>query len=90
MAIVWAGPDAVAAGLRTLRPALQYLAGELPVDEGQVMPLLASHNTVRLRFDIETADYLHLHKADASFPHNQARIWLQGQLRLCGGILCCA
>ena len=30
---------------------------------------VASHNTVRMRFDIESADYLHLHKPDASFPH---------------------
>ena len=55
-------------GLRCLRPAVQYMAGELPVDEGFVLPVLASHNTVRMRFDIEAADYLHLMKADASFP----------------------
>ena len=63
------GPEAVQAGLRCLQPAVQYLAGELPVDAGQVLPLLASHNTVRMRFDIESADYLHLMKTDASFPH---------------------
>jgi protein arginine N-methyltransferase 7 len=33
-----------------------------------VLPLLAVHNTVRLRFDIEEAEYLHLAKTDASFP----------------------
>lgn len=33
-------------GLRCLRPAVQYIAGELPVDEGLVLPLVASHNTV--------------------------------------------
>jgi protein arginine N-methyltransferase 7 len=48
---------------------MQYLHGELPVEEGLVLPLLASHNTVRMRFDIEAADYLHLMKPDASFPH---------------------
>ena len=34
------------AGLRSLQPAVQYLAGELPVDQGAVLPLMASHNTV--------------------------------------------
>ena len=96
------GPEAVAQGLRSLGPALQYLAGELPVEPGLVLPMVgrglglsgervrtasahrqltprscalpapsqvASHNTVRMRFDIESADYLHLHKPDASFPH---------------------
>ena len=56
------------AGLKTLGPALQYLAGELPMDAGAVIPLQASHNTVRLRFDLEEADYLHLVKPDAAFP----------------------
>ena len=65
------GPDAdeAASGERYLQPALQYLAGELRVDPGTIMPVIASHNTVRMRFDIETADYLHLMKTDASFPH---------------------
>ena len=35
------------AGLKTLGPALQYIAGELPVGTGEVLPLLATHNTVR-------------------------------------------
>ena len=56
------------AGLKTLGPAIQYLAGELPVEQGAVIPLLASHNTVHLRFDLEDADYLHLAKPDAAFP----------------------
>lgn len=64
------GPEAVAEGLRSLQPALQYIAGELPVDAGQVLPMAASHNTVRLQFDVESADYLHLHKRDASFPQH--------------------
>lgn len=49
-------------------PAVQYLAGELSVEQGTVLPLMASHNTVRMRFDIEEAEYLHLAKPDAAFP----------------------
>jgi len=56
------------AGMPSLGPALQYLAGEMLVEQGSVMPLLASHNTVRTRFDIEQAEYLHLAKPDATFP----------------------
>lgn len=56
------------AGLKTLGPAVQYLAGELPVERGSVIPLQASHNTVRMHFDIKEADYIHLAKTDASFP----------------------
>jgi hypothetical protein len=59
------------AGLQTLRPAVQFLAGEMRVDEGTVLPILATHNTVRMRFDMEQADYLFLAKADAAFPQNQ-------------------
>ncbi len=54
-----------------MQPAVQYLAGELRVDAGEVLPVLATHNTVRLRFDIEEAEYLHLAKPDAAFPANQ-------------------
>lgn len=56
------------AGMASLGPALQYLAGEMVVEQGSVMPLLASHNTVRMRFDVEQAEYLHLAKPDATFP----------------------
>ena len=56
------------AGLRTLGPAVQYLPGELRVEAGTVLPLLASHNTVRMRFDVEAAEYLNLARTDASFP----------------------
>ena len=49
-------------------PALQYLAGEMSVEAGQVMPLVARHNTVRMQFHVEQAEYLHLAKPDASFP----------------------
>lgn len=34
----------------------------------QVLPLLATHNTVRMRFDVEAAEYLNLARTDASFP----------------------
>ena len=47
---------------------MQYLAGELRVEAGQVLPVLATHNTVRLRFDVKAAEYLHLAKPDAAFP----------------------
>ena len=40
----------VSAGLKTLGPALQYIAGELPVKAGEVLPILATHNTVRPSF----------------------------------------
>ncbi|GHP04547.1 hypothetical protein PPROV_000330100 [Pycnococcus provasolii] len=65
----------------TLRPAVQYLAGEIRVtaDRGYeadgsgraitTMPLLCTHNTVRMRFDVERAEYMHLNRADASFPN---------------------
>ncbi len=29
---------------------------------------MCTHNTVRMRFDLERAEYNHLHRADASFP----------------------
>ena len=47
---------------------MQYLPGELRVEARQTLPLLATHNTVRLRFDLEAAEYLHLARPDASFP----------------------
>ena len=51
-----------------MQPAVQYLAGEMRVSAGDVLPLLATHNTVRLRFDVEAAEYLHLTRQDAAFP----------------------
>ena len=33
-------------GLRSLGPALQYLAGDLAVEADTVLPVQASHNTV--------------------------------------------
>ncbi|PSC69443.1 arginine methyltransferase [Micractinium conductrix] len=64
------GPEAVAEGLRSMQPAVRYTAGELSVAAGTVLPVVASHNTVRLRFDVESAEFLNLHKPDASFPHS--------------------
>eukprot|EP00210_Caulerpa_lentillifera_P006726 g6428.t1 len=52
----------------SLHPSIQFMAGELEVKEGTVYPLVCSHNTIRFRFDIEEAEYLHLTKADLSFP----------------------
>ena len=42
----------------SLQPALQYLAGSLPVQQGMILPLLASHNTIRLSFDIEEGAHM--------------------------------
>jgi hypothetical protein len=55
----------------SMQPALQYMAGELRVDRGDVLPLLATHNTVRMRFDLEEAEYLNLATPDATFPVQQ-------------------
>ena len=60
--------DLCKAGMQSLGPAVQYLAGELSVEAGTVLPLEASHNTVRMLFHVEEGDYLHLAKPDASFP----------------------
>ena len=55
----------------SMQPALQYMAGELRVDRGDVLPLLVTHNTVRMRFDLEEAEYLNLATPDATFPVQQ-------------------
>jgi hypothetical protein len=79
------------AGLRCLQPALQYIAGELRVDEGMVMPVTASHNTVRMRFDVESTDYLNLYKPDASFPHcHFAMLADEGRLQVWRPVLDCS
>ena len=67
------GPEIISEtpkGKRFLQPALQYLAGELLVEARSVLPIVATHNTVGMKFDIESADYIHLYKHDASFPHH--------------------
>jgi protein arginine N-methyltransferase 7 len=65
------GPEAVEAGLKSLRPAVQFLKGQMLVNEEDVIPLVAMHNTVRIRFDIQDAEYVCLSRPDASFPQNQ-------------------
>jgi protein arginine N-methyltransferase 7 len=60
--------------VKTLQPALQYLPGELAVEAGMVLGLRCSHNTVRMRFDLEREEYVHLYKEDASFPRYQFSI----------------
>ena len=62
------GPDG---GMTSLRPALQYLPGELAVEAGRTAALRCSHNTVRLHFMLDEAEYTHLAKPDASFPPHQ-------------------
>ncbi|GAX85622.1 hypothetical protein CEUSTIGMA_g13037.t1 [Chlamydomonas eustigma] len=54
----------------SIQPALQYMAGSLAVHPQMVLPLLASHNTVRLKFDLEEGEYQYLHKRDASLPRH--------------------
>ena len=56
-------------GVSSLRPALQYMPGTTLVEEGMVIPLLATHNTVRLRFDLEEAEYVAVAASDVSIPH---------------------
>lgn len=55
----------------SIQSGIQYLAGELRVTCDMIMPILATHNTVRMQFDIKSADYLNLYKRDAAFPHPQ-------------------
>lgn len=63
-----AGSAAAAACCDTLQPAVQYLPGELCVEAGRAAPLRCSHNTVRLLFAVDEAEYTHLYKSDAAFP----------------------
>lgn len=73
-------------GLKSLGPAVQYLAGELLVQGGSIIPLQASHNTVAMRFDVEEADYLHISKTDAAFPlHHLYTLRDEGRSR----VSCC-
>jgi len=51
------------------QPALIWLAGELPVSGGDTLPLTATHNTVRLAFDVAEAQYARLLRPTPSFPH---------------------
>lgn len=47
---------------------MQYLAGDIAVKGGQVLPLRCSHNTVRMQWLVEEAEYLNLAAADIAFP----------------------
>ena len=46
--------------------------------QGDIIPLLCSHNTVRLRFDIERADYTMLYNDDPTV----SRDFFAGMVRL--------
>ena len=65
-------------GMCSLQPALQYLPGELAVEAGTVLGLRCSHNTVRMRFDLEREEYLHLYKTDASFSRQHFSMLADG------------
>ena len=52
------GPEAVAKGLRSLGPALQYLAGELPVEPGLVLPMVRAR--VALPWGVRSTAALHV------------------------------
>jgi len=65
-------------GVSSLQPALQYLPGELAVEAGTVLGLRCSHNTVRMRFDLEREEYVHLYKTDASFPRQHFSMLADG------------
>jgi hypothetical protein len=50
---------------------VQYLAGELAVEAGMVLPLRAAHNTMAMRFDIEvhtTRFVMHVRVTVGRFP----------------------
>ena len=51
-----------------MHPSAQYLPGEIKVAEGDVVPLTCAHNTVGVQFRVDDAEYIHVHKNDASFP----------------------
>jgi protein arginine N-methyltransferase 7 len=52
----------------SMHPSAQYLPGEIKVAEGDVVPLTCAHNTVGVQFRVDDAEYIHVHKNDASFP----------------------
>lgn len=52
----------------SMHPSVQYLPGEIKVEEGSVCPITCAHNTVSMQFSVDDAEYLHLSKKDASFP----------------------
>ena len=58
-----------------LGPALQHLPGEARVHLGEVLPLRCSHNTVRMRFDLDSADFIRACKAIYTFPEALLARW---------------
>ena len=70
--------------LTSLRPALQYLPGEIRLYKGATVPMLARHNTAQLRFEVVDGDFATLAKQDASFPHASAFSMLSDRRRLAG------
>ena len=64
----WDGIDRT--GVTTLRPAVQFLPGELLVEQDQRLTLRASHNTICINFSIDEAEYISVTSADASVPYN--------------------
>ncbi|MEW5319762.1 MAG: hypothetical protein WDW38_010893 [Sanguina aurantia] len=53
---------------QTLQPAYHPIAGRLKVQAGTMLPLLACHNTARMTFEIEEAEYEALTVSDPTFP----------------------
>ena len=52
----------------SMRAAIQFMPGQMTVEDGVVLPMKCSHNTVGIHFSIEDAEYDHVTKRDASFP----------------------
>ena len=57
-----------ASGVTSLHASVHYLQGELPIKAGEAWPLRCSHNTVRLHFTVDEADYIRIYKPDPTFP----------------------
>jgi len=76
------GPDSP---ITSLRPAIQYLPGEMRVRKGATVPMVARHNTQQLRFEAaDECDFAELSQQDASFPHASAFAQLSDRRRLAG------
>ena len=52
----------------SMRAAIQFMPGQIAVNDGMVLPVTCAHNTVGIHFSVEDAEYDHLSKRDASFP----------------------
>ncbi len=49
-------------------PSCSASSWQISVDAETILPVVASHNTIRLSFTVEAAEYLRLHKASPSIP----------------------